>query len=134
MGPLVFKTSERRAASLAGSIPVRLRHQHVCADQVIRRTETGYPRPAVPRMSWRRSTGVQQGDRVAALAELARIENTLTQMAGWSKSCTRSTEAGAHSRQSGGLAWPGVRAYRGPGLGGVVLLVDSLLLQHRGER
>jgi hypothetical protein len=25
---LVFKTSERRAASLAGSIPVRLRHQH----------------------------------------------------------------------------------------------------------
>ena len=26
--PLVFKTSERRAASLAGSIPVRLRHQH----------------------------------------------------------------------------------------------------------
>ena len=25
--PLVFKTSERRAASLAGSIPVRLRHQ-----------------------------------------------------------------------------------------------------------
>ena len=28
VGPLVFKTSERRAASLAGSIPVRLRHQH----------------------------------------------------------------------------------------------------------
>src|ERR1700752_2644884 len=26
--PLVFKTSERRAASLAGSIPVRLRHQN----------------------------------------------------------------------------------------------------------
>jgi hypothetical protein len=26
--PLVFKTRERRAASLAGSIPVRLRHQH----------------------------------------------------------------------------------------------------------
>jgi replicative DNA helicase len=26
--PLVFKTSERRAASLAGSIPVRLRHLH----------------------------------------------------------------------------------------------------------
>jgi hypothetical protein len=25
--PLFFKTSERRAASLAGSIPVRLRHQ-----------------------------------------------------------------------------------------------------------
>ncbi len=28
MVPLVFKTSERRAASLAGSIPVRLRHLH----------------------------------------------------------------------------------------------------------
>jgi hypothetical protein len=27
--PLVFKTSERRAASLAGSIPVRLRCLHV---------------------------------------------------------------------------------------------------------
>jgi hypothetical protein len=27
VGSLVFKTSERRAASLAGSIPVRLRHQ-----------------------------------------------------------------------------------------------------------
>lgn len=26
--PLVFKTRERRAASLAGSIPVRLRHQY----------------------------------------------------------------------------------------------------------
>jgi phage shock protein E len=26
--PLVFKTSERRAASLAGSIPVHLRHLH----------------------------------------------------------------------------------------------------------
>jgi hypothetical protein len=26
--PLVFKTRERRAASLAGSIPVRLRHLH----------------------------------------------------------------------------------------------------------
>src|SRR6185437_16897503 len=30
VGFLVFKTSERRAASLAGSIPVRLRHQHRC--------------------------------------------------------------------------------------------------------
>ena len=29
MVPLVFKTSERRAASLAGSIPVRLRHQRI---------------------------------------------------------------------------------------------------------
>jgi hypothetical protein len=29
--PLVFKTSERRAASLAGSIPVRLRYPHVRA-------------------------------------------------------------------------------------------------------
>jgi Rhodanese-like domain len=28
VAPLVFKTSERRAASLAGSIPVRLRHLH----------------------------------------------------------------------------------------------------------
>src|ERR1700733_11686341 len=28
--PLVFKTRERRAASLAGSIPVRLRHQRLC--------------------------------------------------------------------------------------------------------
>ncbi len=28
MVPLVFKTSERRAASLAGSIPVRLRYLH----------------------------------------------------------------------------------------------------------
>jgi hypothetical protein len=28
--PLVFKTRERRAASLAGSIPVRLRHQRRC--------------------------------------------------------------------------------------------------------
>jgi hypothetical protein len=27
--PLVFKTRERRAAPLAGSIPVRLRHQAV---------------------------------------------------------------------------------------------------------
>src|SRR5580704_4573700 len=30
--PLVFKTRERRAASLAGSIPVRLRHQHPCRE------------------------------------------------------------------------------------------------------
>ena len=32
MAPLVFKTSERRAASLAGSIPVRLRHLHGLGD------------------------------------------------------------------------------------------------------
>jgi hypothetical protein len=31
--PLVFKTSERRAASLAGSIPVRLRHLRVLASR-----------------------------------------------------------------------------------------------------
>jgi hypothetical protein len=49
VAPLVFKTSERRAASLAGSIPVRLRHLHVRADQVIRRIVMGYPRPTVPR-------------------------------------------------------------------------------------
>ena len=32
MAPLVFKTSERRAASLAGSIPVRLRHLSFSGD------------------------------------------------------------------------------------------------------
>ena len=38
VAPLVFKTSERRAASLAGSIPVRLRHLHGLMERAHLRT------------------------------------------------------------------------------------------------
>jgi hypothetical protein len=47
VAPLVFKTSERRAASLAGSIPVRLRHLHGLGGSAHLRILAGCP--CVPR-------------------------------------------------------------------------------------
>ena len=44
--PLVFKTSERRAASLAGSIPVRLRYLHAVREPDSRGNQFGQPSAA----------------------------------------------------------------------------------------
>jgi hypothetical protein len=54
VAPLVFKTSERRAASLAGSIPVRLRHLHGLGESAHLRILAGCP--CVPRHCRRETT------------------------------------------------------------------------------